>query len=317
MKSDSTGAIGPLVENACHFLRSTLGEIRRESTGGNRNAVIFIAAALEVLLKTRLALEHWTLLFDDPGKAQISELKSGDFVSAQASKLVTRLNNVASLGLGGSSADKVFRLRNRVVHYAPPSDLAVRVEVALGLNFALEFIHNHLLPDIHDPHHDDLSLVKEEIAEVFLELDAYREKRLLLLSGELSVYRTIVECPDCHQETLAVDDEDTLTCRFCLVEDESASLAQRYVEEVMSWGWRDEADGGDKPLHECFSCGVFSLVVGVRVRKRPQISYVCFSCADVFEGHEVRHCGRCGELMAVGDDAICPNCWSGLVRYDD
>lgn len=84
------------------------------------------AAGLEVMLKTRLAIEHWTLLFEDPARAKLSELKSGEFVSVSASKMVSRLNNVASLDLKHKAPDKVFKLRNRVVHFAPPSDLAFR-----------------------------------------------------------------------------------------------------------------------------------------------------------------------------------------------
>lgn len=316
MQDEAARAILVLSENGRHFLRSTLDEIQRDDQTGNRNAVIFVAAALEVLLKTRLAMEHWTLLFDEPARAKLSELKTGEFVSAQASKLVSRLNNVASLGLDGDAPEKIFRLRNRLVHYAPPSNLAVRVEVAIGLSFALELIHDHLLPNLRsgESEHKDLAALKEEISRVFLELDELRTKRLLLLKGELKSHGTIIACPDCSQQTLVVkgDDEGNF-CLFCLVKNNGEELAQQYVSDLLHWSWRDEADGGENPIHRCFNCDVPALVAGVQVANRPKITHLCFSCAETFEAEDVVQCDRCGDLMAQGEDSMCSDCWSALV----
>lgn len=316
MQDEAARAIKVLSENGCHFLRSTLDEIQRDDQTGNRNAVIFVAAALEVLLKTRLAMEHWTLLFDDSARAKLSELKTGEFVSAQASKLVGRLNNVASLGLDGDAPEKIFRLRNRLVHYAPPSNLAVRVEVAIGLSFALDFIHDHLLPKLlsGESEHKELASLKEEISRVFLELDELRTKRLLLLRGELKAHGTIIECPDCSQQTLVVKgDDEGNSCLFCLVKSNGEELAQQYVSGVLHWSWRDEADGGEDPIHRCFNCDVLALVAGARVVNRPRITHLCLSCAETFEAEDVGRCDRCGSLKAQGEDSMCSDCWSALV----
>lgn len=40
-----------------------------------------VAAGAEVLLKARLQLEHWTLIFKDPGQATRKALESGTFIS--------------------------------------------------------------------------------------------------------------------------------------------------------------------------------------------------------------------------------------------
>lgn len=308
-------AIDVLTENGCHFLRSTLDEVARDDEAGNRNAVIFVAAGLEVLLKTRLAIEHWTLLFEEPAKARLSDLKSGEFVSVSASKLVQRLNNVASLNLKNDAPDKVFRLRNRVLHFAPPSDLAVRVEVALGLNFALTFIHEHLLPHIEAPGKGDVTALKEEIAEVFRELEHFRTSRLESLEGVLGTHPVVVECPDCNQETLVLQgDTDEDTCLFCLATTPGEELAARYVADVLNWSWRDEADGGDNPLQSCINCDAAAFVSGIQVVNRPNIAFGCFSCAEVFEHSEVQRCDRCGDLMASGDETgTCSACWSAIL----
>lgn len=314
MNEDADLAVDVLCENGCHFLRSTLDEVGKEDQAGNRNAVIFAAAALEVLLKARLAIEHWTLLFEDPTKARLSDLKSGEFLSVSASKLVQRLNNVASLNLKNDAPDKVFKLRNRVVHFAPPSDLAVRVEVALGLNFALAFIHEHLLPHLETRGNSDLAEMKEEIADVFRELEHFRTSRLESLEGVLRTYPIVVECPDCNQETLVVEgDKDEDSCLFCLATTQGEELAQRYVAEVLNWSWRDEADGGEDPVQACINCDAHAFVSGIQVVNRPKIAFGCFSCAEVFEQEEVQRCDRCGDLMAAGEETgICSACWSAI-----
>jgi ssDNA-binding Zn-finger/Zn-ribbon topoisomerase 1 len=313
MHADAARAIEVLSENGRHFLRSTLDEIRRDNSTGNRNAVIFVAAALEVLLKTRLAIEHWTLVFDDPAKAKLSELKSGEFVSVQASKLIPRLNNVASLDLKAEVPDKVFRLRNRVVHYAPPTGLAVRVEVALGLNFALQLIHDHVLGHLQDRAHAELTALKEEISQVFLDLDEFRTKRLTALEGALQNHGTVVECPDCNQRTLVLKSEaEEDTCLFCLAATNGEELARRYVADALHWSWRDEADGGEDPIHWCLNCDAFSLVSGVQVLNRPKIAYACFSCAEIYEHDDVDRCGRCGDVKTANEDVICPACWAAM-----
>lgn len=315
MKDDAALAIDVLSENGCHFLRSTLDEVARDDATGNRNAVIFAAAGLEVLLKTRLAIEHWTLLFEDPARAKLSELKSGEFVSVSASKLVSRLNNVASLDLKHEAPDKVFKLRNRVVHFAPPSDLAVRVEVALGLNFALELIHEHLLPHLQSQGHTDLAALKEEIADVFRELEHFRTNRLDSLAGVLGTHRTVVECPDCNQPTLVIQgDNDEDSCLFCLATTHGEELAQRYVADVLNWSWRDEVDGGEDPIQPCFNCDLDAFVSGVQVVNRPKIAFACFSCGEVFEQKDVQSCNRCGDLMPASEDnTSCSACWSAIL----
>ena len=315
MNEDAAVAIDVLSENGCHFLRSTLDEVVKDDQSGNRNAVIFAAAALEVLLKARLAIEHWTLLFEDPAKAKISDLKSGEFVSVSASKIVQRLNNVASLDLKNDAPDKVFKLRNRVVHFAPPTDLAVRVEVALGLNFALTFIHEHLLPHLETSRSADLAALKEEIAVVFRELEHFRTSRLESLEGVLGTHSTIVECPDCNQPTLVIQaDDDEDSCLFCLATTKGEELAQRYVADVLNWSWHDVADGGEDPVHACINCGADALVAGIQVVNRPKIAFGCFSCAEMVEQGEVQPCDRCGELMAANEETgTCSDCWAAIV----
>lgn len=314
MHHDAKHAVEVLAENGRHFLRSTLREINQNSDAGNRNSVVFVAAAVEILLKTRLALEHWTLLLDDPSRAKLQDLASGDFVSAQASKLIPRLNNVVSLDLRPESANQVFRLRNRMVHFGPGSQIATKFEVALGLSFALDFIHSHLLPYLPPAEHEEFKMVKAEIAEVFSRLDAFKNDRLALLEGELMKHPIVLDCLDCRQKCLVVDDSGTASCLFCLSKIDSETLAQRYVTDLLPWSWKDLADGGDDPLANCPLCGSRTLVSDVKLARRPNITHVCFSCASAFKTEDLSHCTQCGTTISAGDASLCADCWRYMVE---
>lgn len=310
MNTNAEQAIEALSENSRHFLRSTLDEVHKDSSAGNRNAVIFVAAALEVLLKTRLVIEHWTLLFDDPAKAKITDLKSGDFVSVLASKLVGRLNNVASLEIAPKVPQAIFQLRNRIVHFAPPTEIAIRMEVAMALSFALEFIHDHMLPNLQNNEQTELTKLKEEISEAFRVLDDFRIKRLKELEGALGTCSLLVECPDCAQKTLALTgDDETDTCLFCLSKTDGQTLAERYVFEVLGWSWRVIADGGGELIQDCIECSERSFVTGVQVVNRPNIVHACFSCAAEYEDDDVEQCMSCSSLMSADNDiSVCFDC---------
>lgn len=289
---------------------SALGEIDRDTETGNRNAVVFSAAAVEVLLKTRLALEHWTLLFDDPARAKLQDLKNGDFVSVQASRLVQRLNNVASLGLETKRADQIFKLRNRMVHFGPGPKIATRLEVSRSLGFALDFLHDHLLPELPDEEQQRLEELKTELTATFAKIDDFKAGRLRDLKAELGTHAIVITCPDCQQDALVIDgDEDENRCLFCLALTGSEELAERYVSDILGWTWTSIAEGGTEPLQECIECSGHALVGPIQVVNRPKISYVCFSCATTLEETDVDWCARCGDMKRSNGDSLCSSCW--------
>jgi hypothetical protein len=316
MNEDAKSAIRALAENGNHFLESTLGEVGKVEYDleGNRNAVIFMAAALEVLLKARLAAEHWTLLFDDPGTAKISRLKSGEFQSVGARKLVDRLNNAASLKLPKEVPERIFNLRNSVVHFAPPSGFAVRVEIAAGLNYILNHVSSDVEALLADSEKEAHQALTNRILAVFQDLDDFREKRLETLADKLRTCSLLVACPECTQSTLRIDGSSEASCLFCLSKFVPEELAERYVNSFLSWGLHGEFEGY-APVGPCFECGEETLVLGVQVVNRPKIAYLCFSCGTNYKQHEIATCSRCGQWMLESDEmTTCNDCWRALAE---
>ncbi|MFJ5534146.1 hypothetical protein [Streptomyces sp. NPDC093261] len=71
----------PPVRNGLDYLVSVVEHLEagteRVSARDLKYAVLHLAAGAEVLLKARLQLEHWSLVFSDPAKARRSELEDG------------------------------------------------------------------------------------------------------------------------------------------------------------------------------------------------------------------------------------------------
>lgn len=81
-----------LVENAVDFLKKSVLEIGKAP----KYSLIHFCAALELFLKSRLLLEHWSLVVTRPDTADVSKFEKGDFQSVSMDEAITRLRNVCN-----------------------------------------------------------------------------------------------------------------------------------------------------------------------------------------------------------------------------
>lgn len=109
-----------LVASAADFIERATDEVETAP----RYAVIHFASGVELFLKARLAVEHWVLVFADPGRASRAALSGGDFRSVSPGQATERLDDVLDAPLS-KSALQVFKAlakrRNRYVHFADPT----------------------------------------------------------------------------------------------------------------------------------------------------------------------------------------------------
>ncbi|RHW55448.1 hypothetical protein AUM81_22795, partial [Cronobacter sakazakii] len=84
-----------LVINAIDFLESSIDDLNIRP----KNSIVDFYIAIELFLKARLMLEHWTLILDDPGKAIKQKFIVGDFNSVYFSDAVQRLKTVIGIKL--------------------------------------------------------------------------------------------------------------------------------------------------------------------------------------------------------------------------
>jgi len=81
-----------LVENALDFFHEAVKSADESDPRKLKYAVLHSASAVELILKARLVLEHWTLVFRDPGKAEVENFEAGKFQSADLQEVQERID---------------------------------------------------------------------------------------------------------------------------------------------------------------------------------------------------------------------------------
>jgi hypothetical protein len=113
-------AFTSLVANARDFLVQSLSSLEANP----KISLIQFSAAVELFLKARLVLEHWSLIFDNPGKADLPKFLNGDLKSVGFVESIDRLNRIADAGISPQAIhcfEKLQSHRNRLVHFAHPA----------------------------------------------------------------------------------------------------------------------------------------------------------------------------------------------------
>ncbi|MFI6084718.1 hypothetical protein ACIBBB_27735 [Streptomyces sp. NPDC051217] len=112
----------PPVENGVDYLRSVVDHLTDADPPTPRAlkyAVLHLQAAAEVLLKSRLLHEHWSLVFKEPSAATRKKFEVGDFTSCTTEAAIDRLRNIAGVDVDNKSA------------VAPPSGETTATSTAL------------------------------------------------------------------------------------------------------------------------------------------------------------------------------------------
>lgn len=111
------------VRNGMDFLLSAFDHLsQRDGEPSPRDlkyGVLHLQAAVEVLLKARLIREHWSLVFNDPGKAKRGAYEKGSFASCGVHEAIDRLNNIVALEISQDQKNAVKTLadtRNALTH---------------------------------------------------------------------------------------------------------------------------------------------------------------------------------------------------------
>lgn len=77
-----------LVRNAIDFLNRAIDELQENP----KYSVVHFFAAIEIFLKARLLLEHWSLVHEEPGRANLTSFFQGDFRSVSLQEAIRRPN---------------------------------------------------------------------------------------------------------------------------------------------------------------------------------------------------------------------------------
>ncbi|MEU0030642.1 hypothetical protein [Streptomyces sp. NPDC006335] len=312
----------PPVPNGLDYLVSVVEHLEsgdeRVSARDLKYAVLHLAAGAEVLLKARLQLEHWTLVFKDPGQAKRSELEDGTLKSCTPEETVQRLKDIAGAPITDKDTSAVLKLakhRNALQHYGligPAANArAVESQAAEVLDFLIRFLDEELLPTLPAPEAKSSEADMEHIRGGLSRIQGFVKKRMQRIRADLESLRDrTVQCPDCDQWALVPEPaRDRVTCRFCGTSQPTHDGATMYAVFVLG---RDPGAPdlfGIMAVESCPDCQEESLVVGAKTAAAPDEQvFFCFSCGRAVPG--LTHCIRCFVPFRAPGDEIdsCSNC---------
>ncbi|MBT2395251.1 hypothetical protein [Streptomyces sp. ISL-100] len=312
----------PPVANGLDYLVSVVEMLESgERQGSPRNlkyALLHLAAGAEVLLKARLQVEHWSLVFSNPGKATKSALEEGTLSSCTPKEARERLTEIVGLSIARrdeEALDQLAKSRNALQHYglvgAAANARSVESLTARVLHFLMVFLETSLLPQLGDKEVRQASPELERIRSGLHQIESYVTERMRSLAPVLGPARNrTVRCPNCQQWALvpaindhplssAMDELYTVCCEFCSTLSAPREAALRYADSLLEHPM-------PKALYEagatrCSVCEQECLVRGASTAAAPDTL--------------VEFCFCCGVVLAVLTK--CPRCWSMYEPKDE
>lgn len=312
-----------LTDHGLDFLRRAITAAvadnpdQREMT----HVAINLAIGIEVLLKSRLLREHWTLISKHPGKATLKGTQSGNQETVGSSEAIERLLKIAAIDIPKKHTESVTainRLRNRAVHFAPESIpiQQTKAYVGRGLSFAHWLLTKHFGNSTTEQSRALACQFLADTSDDLRRFEAFVTARMNELRAALDRADLRVECPHCHLDAFVVQGPVDVTnaprCLFCGdVYRDPELFADEYVEEVLNLSsYEVVKDGGEWPVLDCPACDVTSFVEAITQTYPAPAEEVrigaCFSCGEsAIEGVNYTRCYRCSRPSR---EDLCLNC---------
>ncbi|MEU1800121.1 hypothetical protein [Streptomyces sp. NPDC019937] len=271
-------------------------------------AVLHLQAAAEVLLKSRLLREHWSLVFSDPARATSEKFSASDFNSCGTDAAVERLKNICGLDFSKKDVAALKDLgkdRNALQHYGlTHSAEAVESRAGAVLDFLLRFLDAELLPLLDAQERDSIKEDMSRVRSGLNTIEAFVVERMNRLRGnELKgTTDSLLPCSVCGQWALAVI-QNGAHCHFCGVTESAEALALVF----------QEFEPGH-PANECPRCCNPTLACFAFMDGAGEELYYCFTCQARYKLEELANCGGCGCLWPYegADDGtaqmLCGDC---------
>jgi hypothetical protein len=260
-----------LLRSSHDFVQSAVKYANEDDETSWRFAVLHLASSIELLLKSKLAEEHWSLVFANPDKASLYNLQTGDFQSVDIDSLQKRLKNISRIDLSNRDKDlirKLREIRNKIIHFHIDIGRNSIISImAQSLNTYIEFHHKNIAPNW-----VDYSGFGYELSQKLTKFKEFVKTRIEALSAILNSSNRpktnyFCECPQCMQDAIIFAEDNKLKCLFCGDIRDIVDIAKFY--------------SADDSVSHCPSCNTKSYVV--TSIKNDQINSECLMCG-YFEG---------------------------------
>lgn len=308
-----------VITNGLEFLESAVDHLAK---GGERDlpyAALHLSAAIETLLKARLARERWTLVVENVDRARRLDYDTGDIHSVSITTTLHRLRDVVGSAVTDEEIRRigaVEKLRNRVAHFALHGENPRRTEATVGraLDVLLHLIYREFLPTADSAQRElvekTLNLVRVRLGTIQALI---RERMNTLRPTLASAPYQVLTCSGCGQPAYVLGDGEPGRCLYCLHHPFGEVAADEYVSAVLRLSSYEVAhDGGIWPVHNCVECGANAFVAGaIPVDSAgDEMSYACFACGHSCTDFDIDQCVRCSILTYRPADCltVCDDC---------
>lgn len=313
-----------ILENGFDFLLSALNNllIAYENNDDKytqkrllKYALIHLSSGIELVLKYRLFIEHWTYVFADMNKSNKEALKTGDFKSVDSETIMERLRNFCEIKLKESDINELKRLRkkrNKVEHFEFNENImSVENSIHKSISILIEIMLKHYNLDEFSEEETQLFA---DLKRTMRKLEQHYKDVIAIANKELEKSMQIaITCPECREHFLIRDCD--VKCVFCGYEDTGESAANNYINNIMGiYEYSTIKDGGEYPLYECPQCENETLVCDY-----DNNCALCFSCDFESSIDKIQFCVECGMpyIKTDGDLIICNECFNYKINKDD
>lgn len=334
MKSDkkkikSKEMFDSLVCNAIDFLEHSIFELEERP----KYSVISFCTAVELFLKAKLMLEHWSLIYDDPKRANFTQFLQGDFKSVGMIEAIKRLKDVVDLEITrdeNNCFNKIREHRNQLIHFFNRAYVDQPDSKVLESVFAEEckgwfYLYQLLTNKWRNEFLDHISQIKK-LNESMLGKRRYLQAKFDALSSDIENYKkkgiSFSICQACEYVSSKEEViEGPLVATECL----TCEMQSRHMR-ITCPDCKDSINIYDTGEGKCDNCQTsididyllekyakpIYLGSGMYEENRAYCSYceyseqasvvflestwVCLFCLETHQ--EVGHCGYCGEFVA-------------------
>jgi hypothetical protein len=280
-----------ILNNAFDYLMSAAEYVQKGTNRDFKYALLHLDAGIELLFKTMLQVEHWSLVFQNIDKIKRDSFMTGDFKSVDYETSICRLDNI--IGIEIKEEDKKYlrllrKHRNCVQHFSMDINInEIKSLVGKGYNFVLDFYSLNL---------SNLNLIENEndylerIHSTLWDFNEFIKQRFSLIGEELKRAVELIECQRCGQETLIIGIGEPY-CPFCNFKIDALSLAKILTEE----------NTGEEVLR-CPKCG--ARTCAITNVSCFGIDFYCTSCGKSGDYH---FCSSCNNPVDE-EDEFCSDC---------
>lgn len=310
-RQPTTPSPDPLAEHGLDFVEDAVADLRKEppTKRESQRAVVLLAMGIELLLKSRLLAEHWSLVFDNVDKASLKALHDGSLKSVGPEQCVERLANVCNVAMNvrlRGALRGLWEYRNKIVHFAaaPLGLEALRIRAFEVLSELFDFVRRHgQLAESNEARIGGIQRSLHSVGE-------FITKRNMAIENSLpGLPDGGYWCPSCHQRAIDVAG-GLCECLFC----EDAAYPGDVIEAHLTreLGYDDVVRPDDKNLALCRACSTEEASVRyVILSRRDGEAMRCLYCGVASRQSELRRCSSCHHWVTPsleGGDFRCPNC---------